>query len=73
MAIEEIYASLCNSCGQCLRVCPADVIRADKDSGKAAVAYPEDCVLCFFCLTECRQDAIAFTPERPSPRFTSWG
>ncbi len=73
MAIERIDTELCNGCGLCVNCCPADVIRMDKESGKAFVRYPEDCLLCFWCLAECPQRAIVMSTLKKSPLFTSWG
>ena len=73
MAIERIDAVLCNGCGICVKSCPADVINMDKESKKAVIRYPQDCVICCWCLAECIQDAIVFTPVETSPLFTSWG
>jgi NAD-dependent dihydropyrimidine dehydrogenase PreA subunit len=73
MAIEGIDPGLCNGCGICVSSCPADVIRMDKESKKAVVKYPQDCIVCCWCLAECPQKAILFSPVKTSPLFTSWG
>ena len=73
MAIGKIDAGLCSGCGKCEICCPADVIRMNKETRKACVQYPEDCVMCFWCLSECPQDAISMSAGKASPLFTSWG
>jgi len=73
MAIEKIDRDRCIGCGNCERCCPADVIRIDEESTKALIQYPEDCVMCFWCLTECSQNAITMSDQKTSPYFTSWG
>jgi len=73
MAIEQIDPGLCNGCGTCVESCPADVIRMDAASKKAVIRYPQDCVVCCWCIAECPQGAILLTPVRTSPLFTSWG
>jgi NAD-dependent dihydropyrimidine dehydrogenase PreA subunit len=73
MAVERIEPNLCIGCGTCFDSCYADVIRMDKESGKAVARYPQDCVLCAWCIVGCPVNAIVFTPGRTSPVFTSWG
>ncbi len=73
MAVENINKDLCVGCGECYRACSADVIRMDKKTGKAAVTYPEDCVLCAWCILSCPVHAIIFNGSKVSPVFTSWG
>jgi NAD-dependent dihydropyrimidine dehydrogenase PreA subunit len=46
----------------------------DKDSHKAVVFYPQDCVVCCWCFVECPEDAVFISPElKTAPLFTSWG
>ena len=73
MAIERIDTKLCNGCGICVNSCPADVIRMDVESNKAVIRYPEDCVMCMWCATECPQKAIFVSPVKTSPITMSWG
>lgn len=73
MAIKKIDLELCISCGKCERCCPADVIRINKENKKAFIQYPEDCVICFWCLLECPTNAITVSEVKTSPYFTSWG
>lgn len=73
MTVERIDAERCIGCGLCFNSCSADVIRMDKVSKKAVAKYPEDCVLCAWCIAGCPVNAVVFTPGRKSPIFTSWG
>jgi len=73
MAIERIDPELCNGCGICVRICPMDVFRMDEKSKKAVIAYPEDCMLCEFCVLDCPKNAITVTPEKTAPLILSWG
>ena len=71
MAID-IDSVLCNGCGICVRNCPMDVIRMDKESGKACIRYPEDCMLCGICL-DCPQKAIHLAKDHTQPIILGWG
>lgn len=60
--IKTINQADCTGCGICDEVCPLDVIRLDNASGKAYIAYPEDCMTCFLCELECPEGAIDVHP-----------
>lgn len=71
MAISEIGG--CIGCGTCIATCPTDVLRPDVNTGKAVIAYPEDCQICHLCRMYCPVDAITITPEKSIPVVVSWG
>jgi len=73
MSIEKIDQELCNGCGICVNSCPMDVIRMDEEIKKAIIRYPEDCMLCEWCLIDCPQDAISISPVKTAPLIVSWG
>ena len=73
MAVERIDTELCIGCGLCFDACSADVIRMDRKTSTAVVKYPEDCVLCAWCIVSCPAKAIVFSASKASPVFTSWG
>ena len=74
MTIERIDPALCNGCDICVKSCPADVIRMNMKIRKAVIAYPDDCVVCCWCIAECPQGAIVISPGvKTSPLITSWG
>ncbi len=73
MAIEKIDTELCNGCGICVNSCSMDVIRMDKKNKKAVIQYPEDCMLCGWCVVDCPQNAIYVSPYKSSPLIVSWG
>ena len=73
MSIERIDPELCNGCGICVNICPMDVLRMDNKSKKAVIQYPEDCMLCEFCVLDCPENAISVSPEKSSPLIVSWG
>jgi NAD-dependent dihydropyrimidine dehydrogenase PreA subunit len=74
MAMVQINLELCNGCGICVKSCPADVIRMNTENKVAIILYPEDCVVCCWCIAECPQEAVIISPVvKTSPLFTSWG
>jgi NAD-dependent dihydropyrimidine dehydrogenase PreA subunit len=73
MAVENIDLERCNGCGICVRSCPMDVFRLDREGKKAVIRYPEDCMLCGWCLMDCPEDAVTVTWCKKSPLLLSWG
>ncbi|MEM1543990.1 MAG: DNA-directed RNA polymerase subunit D [Candidatus Bathyarchaeia archaeon] len=60
--IIKIDNSLCDSCGNCVEVCPRRVLA--KEGDKIVVAREMDCILCTDCLRVCKR--------RPQPITVSW-
>ena len=60
--IESIDYEKCSRCGQCVEVCPMDVIRSL--GNLVYIAYQQDCMTCFLCEEACRSDAIYVAPYR---------
>jgi len=73
MAVERIDVEICTGCGICVSSCPMDVLRMDKESGRAIIRYPEDCMLCGWCIVDCPVDAVYVSPEKAEPLIVSWG
>lgn len=73
MAIQPIDMTRCVQCGMCENYCPMDVIRFDVATKTPTVAYPEDCMLCLLCQTQCPAQAITVTPEKLQSVFLAWG
>ena len=73
MSIEKIDPELCTGCGICVESCSVDVIRMDESSEKAIIRYPQDCMLCEFCVLDCPEEAITVTPDKEAPLIVSWG
>ena len=71
MAIERLDTQDCSGCGICAEVCPADVIRMDHEMGVAAIAYPEDCIVCFRCELRCPTGCIEVGPPGPAGEHES--
>ncbi|WP_086980773.1 4Fe-4S dicluster domain-containing protein [Vibrio aphrogenes] len=70
MPIHQI--SGCIGCESCIKSCPTDVIKLDKKTQKAVIAYPEDCQICHLCRLYCPVGAITITPEKSIPVMVSW-
>ena len=51
----------CEGCGDCVQVCPRDVLRLV--NGLAALAYPERCNYCGDCEEHCPTEAISLPYE----------
>jgi NAD-dependent dihydropyrimidine dehydrogenase PreA subunit len=60
--ITEINKAKCNGCGECLDLCPMDVIRLDANTKRAYICYPEDCITCYICELNCSCGAIYVHP-----------
>ena len=73
MSIEKIDHDLCTGCGICVDSCSVDVIRMDEETQKAVIQYPEDCMLCGWCIMDCPEEAITLTPDKKAPLIVSWG
>ncbi|MBX3593781.1 4Fe-4S dicluster domain-containing protein [Sphingomonas sp.] len=71
MPVSQIRG--CIGCGNCVKACPPDVLRLDAATGKAFIAYPDDCQICHLCRLSCPVDAIELTPDQHVPPIVSWG
>ena len=73
MSIEWSDQRLCNGCGICVKICPLDVFRIDKNTKEVIIKYPDDCQLCELCVIDCPTEALIVTPQKMAPLITSWG
>jgi NAD-dependent dihydropyrimidine dehydrogenase PreA subunit len=60
--VESIDEARCTGCGLCVEVCPLDTLRLNPVSGKAHIAYVEDCMTCYRCEMACPARAINVHP-----------
>lgn len=62
---EALFADKCTSCGECIAVCPQDIL--SKGSG----GYPEvdfrqgECTFCSRCIDICAEDALVHEVQPP--------
>jgi NAD-dependent dihydropyrimidine dehydrogenase PreA subunit len=56
-----IDAGRCNSCGECVCVCPTSALALR--SGLAILVSPDDCVYCADCEVRCPEGAISLPYE----------
>jgi NAD-dependent dihydropyrimidine dehydrogenase PreA subunit len=61
----EIDMEKCKGCKSCYQACFVDVFRWDEEEKKPIVAYPEDCVWCYYCEIACKEDCINVIPDVP--------
>ena len=56
MYLPKIDEAKCKSCGECVDVCPADVLQAVEN--QTSVAQPDECLGCESCVSVCPEEAI---------------
>lgn len=59
MYVVKIDTEKCQGCGECIDICPSEVLEL-KDE-KAVVANPDECSGCESCVEVCEEDAITVT------------
>ena len=72
MGIRTIDIEKCNRCGQCVRICPQDVLRINEETRRPVIAYLSDCQSCLLCELYCPQGAILVTPHRERRATMPW-
>lgn len=62
-----VITAKCESCGDCIEVCPSDAIFFVEDDPDWPTYYihPDECIECGACETECEQRAIFHEDEVP--------
>lgn len=65
MPIFSIDAQDCVNCGNCVKICPLDVLR--EGTNIPEIVYREDCQSCFLCIIYCPKHAITVDTERGRP------
>ena len=45
-------------CGQCVKVCPVNIFKAENDAHEIIVENEDECTLCGLCLESCQSSVI---------------
>ncbi len=53
-----VYMTRCDGCGQCVDICPSDIMHIDKTLRRAYNIEPSMCWECFACVKACPHQAI---------------
>ncbi len=53
-----VYTSRCTGCGDCVDICPSDIIHYDRKMRKAYNIEPDACWECLNCMKVCGRQAI---------------
>jgi NAD-dependent dihydropyrimidine dehydrogenase PreA subunit len=64
-----INREICIGCKICFKSCFVDVIGWDEERKRPTEAYPEDCVQCMVCETNCPKGALYVVEDLPNYRF----
>jgi adenylylsulfate reductase subunit B len=69
-----VHMTRCDGCGQCVDICPSDIMHIDTDIRRAYNIEPDMCWECYSCVKACPHNAISvrgyadFTPLGSSVR-----
>ena len=53
-----VYMTRCDGCGQCVDICPSDIMHIDKTLRRAYNIEPNMCWECYSCVKACPHHAI---------------
>ena len=53
-----VYMTRCDGCGQCVDICPSDIMHIDKTLRRAYNIEPDMCWECYSCVKACPHQAI---------------
>ena len=53
-----VYMTRCDGCGECVDICPSDIMHIDKKLRRAYNIEPNMCWECYSCVKACPHQAI---------------
>ncbi|MCH7854568.1 MAG: adenylyl-sulfate reductase subunit beta [Proteobacteria bacterium] len=53
-----VYMASCDGCGECVDICPSDIMHIDPTTRRAFNIEPNFCWECYACVKACPQNAI---------------
>lgn len=53
-----VYMTRCDGCGECVDICPSDIMHIDKTLRRAYNIEPDMCWECYSCVKACPHQAI---------------
>ena len=53
-----VYMTRCDGCGQCVDICPSDIMHIDEITRRAVNIEPNMCWECYSCVKACPNEAI---------------
>jgi NAD-dependent dihydropyrimidine dehydrogenase PreA subunit len=56
----ELVAERCTGAGDCVQVCPRDVLAMTGRRRKVEIRNPDRCIQCAACIVQCPEDALRF-------------
>lgn len=56
----DLEVERCTAAGDCVQVCPAEVLRMSGSLRRVTIARPDACLQCGACIVQCPSDALRF-------------
>ena len=56
----ELIIDRCTGSGECVQVCPRDVLKMNGRRRKVEIRTPDQCIQCGACIVQCPEDALRF-------------